>query len=437
MIAVRRPADTRQLPAAAGLAFVAVAAGALVGRAPLVATALVLAAVAAVYASTRLVIAVGAMVVSFFFEDWLATAGGIGLLTPAKALGVLALGAWVLEWTVRRRPVRTAPALWVVAGIVTWVLPTTVLARDLEQAVLVGSRYLMFGTLFFLLLQAAEGDRRQVGRLLDVAVIAAGVAGLVGLLQFFAGTVERASGPLENPNDFGFVLAATIPLGLVRLRAGGRLRTIVIAVALGLTFAGVLGTYSRSALVGLAAAAFWAVGTRRLPLRSAGLVVAGLAVAGFLAYRANPDVVDQALERKEAVAQQNVDTRLAYWQIALEQWGSSPVFGVGPGNYEVRFSEFGLEFIGDESRPATHNAYLNILAELGIVGLGLFLAFVVLSWQSLRRHDTDDPPTARLRAALAASFVIALVGSLFLNEQFYAPLWFASALSAGLPPTPR
>lgn len=432
MIAVRRPADPRQAPAAAVVALTAVAAGALAGSAPALAAGLAVAAAAAAYASARPLTAVAAMVVSFVFEDWLAGVGSVGVVTPAKAIGLLAVGAWAIDWTVRGRPVRTTPALWAVVGIAVWVLATIATARDLERAVLVGSRYVMFAALFFLLLQAVDGDRDRAGLLLDVAVVSAAAAAAVGLLQFFGGAVDRARGPLDNPNDFGFVLASTIPLALVRFGGGGRVRKVVVGAAAGLTFAGVLGTYSRSALLGLAVAAVFAVGTRRLPVRVAVLVVCGLAMAGFLAYRANPDVVDQALARKEAVADQNVRTRLGYWQVALAQWQSSPVLGVGPGNYEARFAEFGSRYLGDEVEPATHNAYLNVLAELGLPGLGLFLVFLGLSWRTLRRRPADDGATAALRAALAASFVVALVGSLFLNEQFYAPLWFASALGAGL-----
>ena len=432
MIAVRRPADRRQAPAAALVAVTAVAAGALAGQAPGPAAFLAVAATAAAYASARPILALAAMVVSFVFEDWLATVGAVGILTPAKAVGLLAVAAWVVDWSVRGRPVRTAPALWAVVGLGVWVLAATATARDLERAVLVGSRYVMFAALFFLLLQAVDGDRDRAGLLLDVAVVSAAAAAAVGLAQFFGGAVDRARGPLDNPNDFGFVLASTIPLALVRFGAGGRVRKLVIGAAAGLTFAGVLGTYSRSALLGLGVAAVFAVVTRRLPIRVAVMVVGGLAQAGFLAYRANPDVVDQALARKEAVADQNVRTRLGYWQVALAEWQSSPVLGVGPGNYESRFAEFGSRWLGDEVQPATHNAYLNVLAELGLPGLGLFLAFLGLSWRSLRRRPADDQATAVLRAALAASFVVALVGSLFLNEQFYAPLWFASALGAGL-----
>jgi putative inorganic carbon (hco3(-)) transporter len=144
-----------------------------------------------------------------------------------------------------------------------------------------------------------------------------------------------------------------------------------------------------------------------------------------------PETVDSALTRKEHVAQTNVNLRLIAWGIALEEFGSSPVLGVGPGNFEKRYIEFGLPT--DEDGPiTTHNAYLNILAELGLPGLVLFLGYLAVSWGLLRRRIPDDPAANAFRSSLAAGFVIALVGSMFLTEQYYAPLWLLPALSATL-----
>ena len=43
-----------------------------------------------------------------------------------------------------------------------------------------------------------------------------------------------------------------------------------------------------------------------------------------------------------------------------------------------------------------------------------------------------DQRTDHLQAALAAGFVVACVGALFLAEQYYPPLWFLPALAASM-----
>jgi hypothetical protein len=55
-----------------------------------------------------------------------------------------------------------------------------------------------------------------------------------------------------------------------------------------------------------------------------------------------------------------------------------------------------------------------------------------LAWSRLRRRFPGDPGVDGLQSALAAGFVVAMVGALFLTEQFYAPLWLLPALGATL-----
>ena len=80
---------------------------------------------------------------------------------------------------------------------------------------------------------------------------------------------------------------------------------------------------------------------------------------------------------------------------------------------------------------ATHDAYLSVLGELGIPGLALFLTYLALSWARLRRRH-GDPDADAMQSALAGGFIVAVVGALFLTEQFYAPLWLLPALGATL-----
>ena len=65
-------------------------------------------------------------------------------------------------------------------------------------------RYLIFVALFFLVIQTVRGDRRQADVLIHVVVAAAAVASVIALVAFFRHHVVQASGPLKDPNDFGF-----------------------------------------------------------------------------------------------------------------------------------------------------------------------------------------------------------------------------------------
>ena len=158
--------------------------------------------------------------------------------------------------------------LWALAGFLLWTAVSIGVAVSEKTALQTSLRYLIFATLFFLVVQTVRGDRRQADVLIHVVVAAAAVASVIALVAFFSHHVVQASGPLKDPNDFGFILASTLPLAVYELRWGvgvgqGNCGALALALILVCTFA----TFSRSALTGLAIATLWAVLTRRLRLR--------------------------------------------------------------------------------------------------------------------------------------------------------------------------
>src|SRR6266540_3766076 len=369
---------------------------------PVWALAGALVAVAVAVAVAKLWFAVATLVASFYFDSYLAI--GAGIVTVGKLLGALAVAAWYLRWSVGRHPTVTNPLFWPLAGLAAWIPLSVSTAYDQTAGLTVGLRYLTFFVLVFLIVQTVDGDRRTANRMIDVAVAAAGAS--------------AAAGPL---------------------------RRALAALALSVMFAAILTSFPRSALVALAVAGAWAAATRRLSLRGAALAATGVAAVALVSYLLQPQHVETALLQKRFVAQSNIDQRLVAWRVALEEFDSSPVLGVGPGNFEVRFDEFALPPNPEAGALAAHNAYLSVLAELGGPGIGLFLAYLAMAWSGLRRRFPGDSDADALQSALAGGFVVAMVGALFLTEQFYAPLWLLPALSAtlvgrwsaGLPGTER
>ena len=424
------PSPVVSRPGAVVLLLVAALVAAFaVSRQPLYAVGAMLAIALAWLIALRLWLAVSLLVASSYFEGYLAV--GLGVLTVSKLVGILAMIAWFLAWSRGRQPIATVGLFWPVAGLAAWILLSLAMAYDQSAAVLFASRYLMFFVLVFLVVQTVDGQLSRATQLAAVAVASAAVAALIGLWNFFGGA-ERATGPLEDPNDFGFLLAVTVPLAMHQFQIASRpARRCAAALALASILAGALATFSRGAIIGLAVAGAFSLLTRRLRPRWALLFLATALLIAGTANLLQPETIDSALTRKEHIAQTNVNLRLIAWEIALEEFGSSPLLGVGPGNFEKRYIEFGLPT--DEDGPiTTHNAYLNVLAELGLPGLILLLGYLAVSWGLLRRRIPDDPATNAFRSSLAAGFVIALVGSMFLTEQYYAPLWLLPALSATL-----
>jgi O-antigen ligase len=190
---------------------------------------------------------------------------------------------------------------------------------------------------------------------------------------------------------------------------------------------GLVLTLSRGAFVGLAVGiAFlaWTEPRTRKTVALSIIVVAAVAAGLATMYRATWLT---AVNAKERVAAENVESRVELWHAAAMITVEHPLLGIGPGNFS---SEAGGTLDRSAGAPSfvAHDAYLEVAAEFGIGGLVAFLAFLVMQWSRLGRA-VSRPDVRPLASAVRVSFVIAVVGALTLSEQFFAPIWIAASLA--------
>ncbi len=91
--------------------------------------------------------------------------------------------------------------------------------------------------------------------------------------------------------------------------------------------------------------------------------------------------------------------RYQFWSAAVDAWSSSPVHGIGAGNYELYWNAHPG---GPVAIRNAHSLYLETLAELGPLGLALLLVFLGCAPVVLVR-------SARLRGADAVVAALGLV----------------------------
>jgi len=86
---------------------------------------------------------------------------------------------------------------------------------------------------------------------------------------------------------------------------------------------------------------------------------------------------------------ENEDQRINIWRTGLNMAFDNFIFGVGIGNGGVRFKEY-MVIDFEETRMALHNSFLTHFAELGILGLFLFVRSMYL-WQKpfIFRRSTE------------------------------------------------
>jgi probable O-glycosylation ligase (exosortase A-associated) len=232
-------------------------------------------------------------------------------------------------------------------------------------------------------------DRARFRLLLLVMAASIGFYGLKGGLFVLAnGGQFMVLGPpasfFESNNELGLVLNMSLPLLLFLAREEPRkwFRRVLWASFL-LTMLAVPFTYSRGAVLGLAAvlAMLFLRANRRLLVICLALV--GIVVFSYFA----PMQWFQRMETLESYqADESAQLRLMSWRVAYEIAQDYPIFGGGfkvfthRATYDVYMPEYPRRFGHD-----AHSIYFNLLGEHGWVGLGLFLLVVASIFATLRR----------------------------------------------------
>ncbi|HEY2398253.1 MAG TPA: O-antigen ligase family protein [Solirubrobacteraceae bacterium] len=427
----------RNARALAGAAVLGLATGLIAARMPLAAVGLMAAAAGVVIVTTRADLVLLAMIAALPWENKLHYPSAE--FSTVKGIGAIVLLAYVLQMVRDRRAKIQLPWLvGIVAALLVWVGVSFVAAPDPSESTTTLVRWLLLITFFFLVIQLIDGrvEIRRAMRWFATSVTAAAVYALV-LFVGHHGKDFRAAGPLQDPNDFAYLLACTLPIVSYLAGADRRRRPLWVLAFLAIAGA-MLATLSRGALVGVGALLVWGIVTRRIPLWVIlGGLVSGLVVVA-LAFTLWKPLIDVALHQKSHVAKSNTESREVFWGAAIQLGEKRPVTGVGPGRFPTEATPLLHGNVGGAlEHPVTHNTYLEILAEEGIPALLLFLAYLAGAWMLLRKVQARaaldvDRDLQRLATALQASLVLAVVSAFFLSEELTSPFWLLGGLAVAL-----
>jgi O-antigen ligase len=353
-------------------------------------------------------------------------------ITVVKLLGVLLFAAWLLRALASRQPLRLPGVLLPMVLFGCAVFLSLIVSPDPNAGLIDAMRFALYIVFFFLVVQLTA-TKADVERMLRVFVLSATAASAWALYQFIVLGQDRAGGPISDPNDFAFLVACALPLAAYLLSSEPHRRVLWTACFCVLA-AATLGTLSRGAFIGLSALAIWAVVTRKVPIAGVLLGMTAVLSVVVLAFALWAPVLHDRLAGKGRIADANVASRQELWKGALRMAGDHPLLGVGPGRFGVESRRYVRNSPLAIDNPVVHNTYLQVLAETGIIGLVLFLAFVGTTWRLLtrarRRAIADDDDESRaLTTAIQASMVVAFVSALFLSAQVNTPFWLLGALA--------
>jgi O-antigen ligase len=338
-------------------------------------------------------------------------------VTVTQILFVLVLGVWWAWLSMRedRRLVLTPIAVALILFLVA-TLPSLWVTHSMPESLAEISRWSVT-ILAYVIMTNSVRNRREMNGLIAVMLVAGTSEALLGLVQAYTGVgpesfnvegvLTRAYGTIGAPNSFAGYLNMSLPLAIAlavyhwgrwgAARRAGAEAGVGVPALIGLValvlFWALLTTLSRGAWIGLAAGllvmalalarsrrAAWAI----WPIVGTGLVFGLLSVMGALpgvvAERVGQLVGQIAVFDPRGVTPTPENyalvERMVHWQVAGNMFLSSPWVGVGIGNYNVLFNEFGVQG-WPWPRGHAHNYYLHLLGEVGLVGLTFYVAMLV------------------------------------------------------------
>lgn len=369
-------------------------------------------------------------------------------LSIIKLAALPVLFSWLAlvtrEGSARRNFIAVHPALSMVMLLfVAWATLSYLWAEDGNEVLIAVFRYGLAMTLVFVVFTAVQKER-DVTIIMTAMVLGALCAAVYGILNpapTEAGQLGRLSGTLTNANELAAALVLGIGLcgGLVAIAKTPLVRGAAIGVG-GVCLIALLLTGSRSGLVALGAMLLAAVVLargRRLVLTLVTLMLAMIAI-GYIATAAPEQSRERFLQPGSGTG------RIDIWTVGGRMVSANPIEGVGAGNFAVSSIHYLLrpgslpndQYIADQPTVA-HNMYLEVLAELGILGAILFVTLITSGLGCLivalsRFRKLGEQRMQKLTTAIAVSLIGFLAAEFFASGEYARELWLLVALGPAL-----
>jgi len=292
------------------------------------------------------------------------------------------------KWTWHRTPLDMMLVLWVgVMGIS--LLANSEMWRRSATGLWFVAGYILF---WYMLTDWLANGRLSRETLIDACLMGGLVIIFFGYLQFLTalgrGEIARVGSLVGNPNALGAFLLMLLTLSIgrglsLKNRLGRRILwvyAVIVELLLGITFsrgAWLGGAISLIVLAGLSLPQnSWRGISNRVKMAGLAIGVAVVIGGGFI------------LIQSSSLAGRSLDLRTDIYANALDIFGKNPITGSG-------LFTFGAEFAQVQSQPPkqphshAHNGVLLVMAELGLIGLGVLIGTISvvfwimrINWQS-------------------------------------------------------
>ncbi|MEB3330394.1 MAG: O-antigen ligase family protein [Candidatus Sericytochromatia bacterium] len=401
--------------------------------------------------------ALGSVCLLFALSPWV----GTGMNAALVVLAAL----WVVAWRLVAPPRLTGA--WLDVAVLTFAAVHLVATgfSPYLAASLKGLAKMLIYWAAYVTFRHVLADRAAVRVVLFALLGTAAMESTYGVYQWVVGVeplanwedpetlnpLTRVYGSLMNPNLLAGYLLPVFPLAVaVGLTQRGALRLVGLAAS-GLAPIAIFFTYSRGAYLGLAASLAvlaalglslaWPTLRRRRDLLAGlgALAVGGLAalVWRVVSHQALQDRITSIFTLR---GHSSNSFRVNVWHGVVQMVQDNWAFGVGIGNTAFR-KMYSLYMVSGYEALGAYNVFLEVLAEMGVLGLAAFGwllgVLVLLAWRTFRRGDQEARwLSAGILAALAGTFVMGLVDTVFYRPAVQLQFWWLLALAITVAQSP-
>ncbi|GAW93300.1 O-antigen ligase family protein [Calderihabitans maritimus] len=354
-------------------------------------------------------------------------------VTGLKIIGGITFYGWLLNTFLQRRRVQRDQALVFMAAFLAWSLLSLAWSADrglaLARAITLGQLLLLY-LLGINLVQSRKELQLLLGTFLLGAIIAAFIGIHRGVETGFA--IRSSVSPDQNPNLYARLLAFGLIAAIYLFGDWRRIRLLLPGIfTVGILSWGIFLSGSRTVWISLPGA-----------LMGSGFLVANhrakiaLAVAFFLlavsvttlAPHLPPVLQHRVTSLTDLDQLANFGGRTGIWQVGWEMVKDHPFLGVGLGNFPRRFNEYVRLIPAMEKRVGfnrdPHSTFLQVQAELGLIGFLLFLALL----SSVLKQVVGINRKKDLLFSLAL-LIFLILTALFSSELFRKFFWIMLAVT--------
>jgi len=297
------------------------------------------------------------------------------------------------------------------------------------------------GPLLYFIITNNINDERQINRILDILLIVGGLFGIYGIFQykgidfsFWAHNIGRQQvfGLFGNVNFFAEYLIIPLPIAVsLFLVSQNKFKKILLLIGIVAMGASLTFTFTRGSYLSFGVSLIFMF---FLFLISRGknfiknnkkifiIILVAIIVITFLFVIPTPlnksgtaiEKIKSRISISQLTQDSSIKRRIATWKFTGMMIKDYPLLGSGIGTYQYNTLRYQAEFFAQgENRSLyphgfadkAHNEYLQLWAELGVIGLGIFI------WLMISYFNCGIKMLRKIKDEYRQGIIIGLMGA--------------------------